>query len=367
MRLVSIHNCEEGLILAKPIFDHNNRILLNQGSTLTASFIQRLKSKKVPFVYVKSEMTEDVEVQDNISTALRFETAAKLNEVFSSLKEGKPGKNSTIGRVKSIRALSSVFDQMMKEMNASKNLLNMLTHMQSTIDALFDHSVNTSLYSLSIGKNLGLKERDLHILGLGSLFHDIGKLPLSEGAGSQMKNSEDREEWRSHPEIGFEMLRKEDELHLLVAHCAYQHHENIDGTGFPRGLKGNDIHLFAKIISVAESFDHLISHKAMLPHEAMEVIVGRCYRRYDSKVVEAFKAAVAIYPIGVTVQLNTGETGVVIKYNKKYPQRPVIRIFKDRDDRKLTIEEFYEVDLMSALNVMIVKCDAIIEKEKVSV
>lgn len=363
MRLVSIHNCEDGLILAKPIFDQNNRILLNEGSKLTSSFIHRLKSKHVPFVYVKSEMTDDVDVHDDLPPKLRFETAAKLNEVFSNLKDGKTGKNSTVGRVKSIRALSGVFEKMMKEMNTSKHLLNMLTHMQSSIDEVFDHSVNTSLYSLSIGRSLGLKDSELHILGLGALFHDIGKLHLKKSTATNQEENDVA--WQSHPEIGFEMLRKEEELHLLVAHCAYQHHENMDGSGFPRGIKGNDIHLFAKIVSVAESFDHLIAHKAMLPHEAMEMIVGRCYIRFDSKIVEAFKNSVAIYPIGVTVELNTGETGVVIGYNKKYPQRPIERVFKDKTGKKLTIEEFYEINLMNTLNVMIVKCDAIIERETV--
>lgn len=365
MRLVSIHNCDEGLILAKPIFDHNNRILLNEGSKLNSTFIQRLKRLHIPFVYVKSEVTDDVEIHDNLSSGLRFETAAKLNDVFNNLKEGKTGKNNTIGRVKSIRALSGVFDKMLKEMSASKSLLNMLTHMQSSVDELFDHSVNTSLYSLSIGKSLGLKESELHNLGLGAMFHDIGKMPLSSLA-IELGVPHDDEAWKTHPEIGFELLRKEEELNLLVAHCAYQHHENMDGTGFPRGLKGTGIHVFAKIISVAESFDHLVAHKALLPHEAMEVIVGRCYTRFDSHIVEAFKNSVAIYPIGVTVELNTGETGVVIRYNKKYPQRPIIRIFKDCNGKKLAIDEFYEIDLMSVLNIMIVKCDAIIEKEVVT-
>jgi putative nucleotidyltransferase with HDIG domain len=363
LRLVSIHNCEEGLILAKPLFDQNSRILLNEGSVLTLSFIHRLKAKNIHYVYVKSEITNDVEVNDNISTNLRFETASKLNEVFSNLKEGKVSKNKTIGRVGLIKDLNNVFEKIMKEMNSSKHLLNLLSHMQFSLDELFEHSVNTSLYALSIGKHMGLKDSELHILGLGALFHDIGKLKSKDNLKKEeMENNKDS--WKRHPEVGFEMLRKESEFHLLIAHCAYQHHENFDGTGFPRGLKGTEIHLFPKIISIAEAFDHLITHKSLLPHEAMEVIVGRSFIRYDSKVVETFKNAVAIYPIGVTVELNTGETGVVIGYNKKYPQRPKVRIFKDSSGKKLQVHEFFEIDLLIALNIMIVKCDAIIERKK---
>jgi putative nucleotidyltransferase with HDIG domain len=240
LRLVSIHTCEEGLILAKPIFDQNSRVLLNEGSVLTLGFIHRLKAKNIHYVYVQSEMTKDVEVNDNISTNLRFETASKLNDVFSNLKDDKVGKNNTIGRVRVIRDLNQVFDKIMKEMNSSKHLLNLLTHMQFSLDKLFEHSVNVSLYALSIGKNLGLKDSELQILGLGALFHDIGKLKLKEDI--KKTRAENKVEWKSHPVVGFEMLRKETEFHLLIAHCAYQHHENMDGTGFPRGIKGNEIH-----------------------------------------------------------------------------------------------------------------------------
>lgn len=358
MRLVSLHNCEEGLVLAKPIYDQNSRVLLNEGSELTQSFIQRLKDKNIHHIYVQSEITTNVEVNDSISPKLRFEAVQRLDEVFSTLKAGKTAKNNTLGRVASIRSLSNVFEQIMKEMNSSKHLLNLLSHMQSTIDVVFEHSLNTSLYSLSMGKQLGLKDHELHILGLGALFHDIGKLQLENA-----DKNKDVDEWKRHPELAFETLRKESGLHLLVAHCAFQHHENVDGTGFPRGLKGKDIHLFARIIAVAEAFDYLISNKFLLPHEAMEVVVARTYTRYDAEIVEAFKNAVAIYPIGVTVVLNSGETGVVIANNKKYPQRPLVRIFKDQFGRKLT--NFYDVDLMSVLNKMIVKCDAIIERETV--
>lgn len=361
MRLVSIHNCEEGLILAKPIFDQTSRVLLNTGSVLTISLINRLREKNIHHIYVKSDLTEDVEVNDNLPPKLRFEAVQRLNEVFTNLADGKTSKNNTLGRVKSIRNLTSVFSDILKEMHSSKHLLNLLSHMQSTVDITFEHSINTSLYSLSMGKQLGLKDSELHVLGLGALFHDIGKIQLREAANSPSK--EDNLEWKRHPELAFEALRKESSLHLLVAHCAYQHHEHVDGRGFPRGLKGKDIHLYAKIIAVAEAFDYLISQKSMLPHEAMEIIVGRTFTRYDSQVVEAFKNSVAIYPIGVTVVLNSGETGVVVAYNKQYPQRPVVRIFKDIYGQK--VNDFLDIDLMATLNKMIVKCDAIIERDLV--
>ncbi|WP_442596603.1 HD-GYP domain-containing protein [Neobacillus sp. D3-1R] len=349
MRLVSIHNCEEGLILAKPILDSTGRILLNQGSTLSSTFIARLKMMNIPFLYVQSELTSDIEVNKTISPQIRLNTSSKLKEVFSSITDQKASKKEAIGRVRLIKDLSTVFEQMMKDLNSSDSLLDLLSDMQTPGNAIFEHSINTCLYSISMGKQLKMKENELHLLGMGALFHDIGKLSLPEDS--------DQSELRKHPEVGFDMLRKQD-MHLLTAHCAYQHHENVDGTGFPRGLKGNQIHIFAKIISVAEAFDHLVMKKSFLPHEAMEMILARCYTRFDPEVVEAFKNSIAIYPIGLTVLLNTGETGVVIGNNANFPQRPKVRLFKDKSGQKL--KEFIDINLMTSLSTMIVRCDAII-------
>lgn len=99
-------------------------------------------------------------------------------------------------------------------------------------------------------------------------------------------------------------------------------------------------------------------NEGLLPHEAMEVLMGYCYKRYDKKIVDAFRKAVAIYPIGITVKLSTGEQAVVIGYNESAPERPILRVFTDKEGNKL--EEYYELDLLKHLNVMIVECDAIL-------
>ncbi len=364
MRMVSIHHCEEGMVLAKPIYDENARVLLNIGTSLSQAHINRLK-KRISFLYVKSEMTDDiVNIQEDISYELRTKTITSISNVFSTITDSQTGTNAITSRLKNFKNLKDTFALVMQELRDSLKHVNLISHLQINHDNMFEHSLNTALYSLSIGKTLGLPEKSLHILGLGALFHDIGKLQLPKSLLTKENlNEEEKLLMRAHTEIGFEMLRKETELHLLIAHCAYQHHERIDGSGYPRGLKGKDIHQFAKIITVAEKFDHLIRVKGMLPHEAMEVLHGYCYIRYEIEVIEAFKKAVAIFPIGVTVTLSSGERGVVIGYNPKYPQRPKIRIFMDKDGNKLTIPEFHDVDLLQELTTMIIKCDAVIERK----
>ena len=367
MRLVQINNCEVGMILAKPIYNEDSRLLLNIGTLLTQSHIDRLK-KSISFIYVKSAMTDDVvPIEDDIPHELRSKAISSISNVFTSMRSEQTNKKAITSRINNFRNLTDTFAKIVQELKASHDLLNLISHLQINNDFMFEHSLNTCLYSLSMGKTLGIPEKSLHILGLGALFHDIGKLQLPKSLLTKSNLSlEEKQVMRSHTIIGFEMLRKESELHLLIAHCAYQHHERVDGSGYPRGLKKDEIHQFAKIISVAEKFDHLIREKALLPHEAIEVLYGYCYIRYDIEIIEAFKKSVAIFPIGVTVTLSTGERGVVIGYNQKHPQRPKVRIYMDKTGKKLKIPEFYDLDLLSELTTMIVKCDAIIERKSIT-
>ncbi len=352
------------MVLAKPIYNEDARLLLNVGTVLTEAHITRIK-KRISFIYVKSEMTDDiVQVNDDIPFELRTKTISTISNVFSTMTSKPVNKVAITNRLNNFRNLKDTFSKVVHELQNSSDHLNLISHLQINNDFMFEHSLNTSLYSISIGRALGIPENSLHILGLGALFHDIGKLQLPNSLLTKTNLSEEEKQMmRLHTEIGFEMLRKESELHLLVAHCAFQHHEHVDGSGYPRGLKKDDIHLFARIVAVAEKFDQLIRQKSMLPHEAIEVLYGYCYIRYDIDIIEAFKKAVAIFPIGVTVTLSTGERGVVIGYNPKYPQRPKVRIFKDKEGKKLAISEFYDIDLLTDLTAMIVKCDAIIERK----
>ena len=165
-----------------------------------------------------------------------------------------------------------------------------------------------------------------------------------------------------HTEYGFEILRKDPSVSLLSAHCALQHHEKLDGTGYPRGLKGDEIHPYGKILAVADVFDALTSNrpyrKAMLPHEAMEILYGETYTHFDPKYVKTFQRSVATYPVGLTVKLNTGETGVVVHYEMGAPNRPTVRVLNDPTGD--SVDKPYEIDLAKHPSIMITECDAIL-------
>ena len=126
---------------------------------------------------------------------------------------------------------------------------------------------------------------------------------------------------KQHSRFGFDLLRNLHSMSLLVAHCAFQHHERIDGSGYPRGLVDVEIHPFAKIIGVADVFDAVTSNRVyrekMLPSEGIAIIEAGSGKMFDTSVVEALKRSIVHYPNGTIVLLNNERRGVVSKQNIK--------------------------------------------------
>lgn len=233
----------------------------------------------------------------------------------------------------------------------------MLNDMLITDHYLYQHSVNVCIYTTMLGIAHGYDREDLLSLSMGSLLHDIGKTKVSPEILLKpgKLTVEEFDEIKKHPEHGFQILKEEPGISLRVAHCAFQHHERNNGSGYPRGIEGNEIHEFAKWISVADTYDAITSHRVYrsgkLPHEALEVLYTGAGSLYDTDKLILFRDKIAIYPIGTEVRLNTGVAGVIADLNKLLPSRPIVRILQNEGGESLTIP--YEVDLSKNLSMTI--------------
>jgi HD-GYP domain-containing protein (c-di-GMP phosphodiesterase class II) len=364
MRLVSIANCVPGSVLAKQIYHSDGKLLLGIGVELSDRIIRRLELQGVPFLYIRDEATDDIDLGDDIPIEVRREATESIYQLFSQIKQGDHKWSAAIHQQKTIDELKKVSNLLLTEIRNRKRVMNLLTTVQVKDNYLFAHSINVTLYTLAVAVHRNFSEKMLYEIGVGTLLHDIGKMLIPEEILNKPGNLTDEEFdiVKKHTEYGFDIMRKEYEIPLLSAHCALQHHEKWDGTGYPRGLKGEEIHPYARTISVCDVFDALTSNRvyrgAILPHEAIEIIYGQTNYHFESAVVKAFREIIAIYPIGVTVKLNTGETAVVIDNNSHLPSRPVLRVIKDAYGNNLNT--YYEVDLSKQLTLMITECDAIL-------
>ncbi|TSB45320.1 HD-GYP domain-containing protein [Alkalicoccobacillus porphyridii] len=312
MRYTPIENVQANEKLGKQIYTSDGRVLLNEGASLTPTLIKRLDRLGIKAVYLQDPFDIEIEEEELVSDEVKRETLATLKGSFQFVQE-----SGTVDVVSIQQSVKNIVEEILEN---SQSLLS-LTDMRSEDSALYIHSLNVCMIATIVGVKLGLARAKLFELATGALMHDIGKM-----AGAEV-TPEQEHTWK-----GFNVLRKNSEISALSAHIALSHHEHVDGSGTPRSLIEKDIHLFAKIVAVANAFDHLINplreNGRMLPHDACEMLMGLTGKRYSHQVMAQFLKIIAFYPTGSQVVLSTGEYGVVSSQNEGIPQRPVVRIFK---------------------------------------
>lgn len=354
MRLVSVNQLRAGMKLGKKIYNDEGLVLLADGVELTESLIARLARIDIGYVYIHDEITADVQIEGMLRDETRNHALKVIRTQFQEM-------SNTSGITKGFyhldKKFSRVMDSILDEMSLQEIPMIMLADMNTADNYLYVHSLNVCLYTLVLGIAYGYSKEELRVLGLGSLLHDIGKtqIPVKIVQKPGMLSDDEFRHMKAHTEIGYKILKDEPNIPLLAAHCALQHHERIDGSGYPRGLTGPQIHEYAKWLGVADSYDAMTSNriykKAMLPHQAVEALYVGSGTLYEQKHLELFRDRVAIYPLGLTVKLSNGELGVVVKIDPSTPHRPVVRVFAGPEGEPVVP---FERDLGKALSIVIV-------------
>jgi len=358
LRLVSIQYCKPGMRLARAIRNDDGLILLGEHVELTATTIQRLEQLGIHRLYIEDSRTEDVVVPDVISEDTRVQALKTIRTNFQAFMN-----DAAQGRFKHHPHLGKEFrkalELILDDLKNHEQAMIMLNTIHATDHYLYQHSLNVCLYALMLGSAMGYTQDQLTTLGLGAMLHDIGKTLVPEQILLKPGplTAEEMSIMQRHTEDGFRMLKDIPNISLITAHCALQHHERLDGSGYPRGIKGDEIHEYSRLVAIVDTFDAMITHRvykpAALPHQAVEALYAGAGRLFDFDMVTMFRDRVAIYPPGTTVELNTGEIGVVVDINSSLPHRPVVRIIIDADGQDL--HDLYEIDLSKKMNVTIAR------------
>lgn len=339
MKRVYLENVQEGMVLAKTIISPNGQVLLSQGTILNSKYIKHLSSLGVIFIFIQSELTEDVQPGEAITDKTRSETQKAVKECFNALIKG-----DKIDVFEISQQVASILDELL----ANPNVLFELSQISINSEIAFNHSVNVCILSLLTGLALGYNQLQLRDLGIGAMLHDIGKTVI---------NPKEKNEYPKHPSLGFEILRQYKELNLLSAHVPFQHHEHYDGTGYPRGIKAQDITQYARIVAYADYYDNLITdyadHKGMKPWEALFSLQGQIGSKFDPEIADAFLKNLIYYPVGSIIELNTGEMGLVLRNDRQNVHKPLIRIVIDQHKTPLT--DPYDIDLATENKFSITK------------
>ncbi|NLU42237.1 MAG: HD-GYP domain-containing protein [Firmicutes bacterium] len=327
MRIVATNDLRIGMVLARSVYDGTGRVVLAKGIALKQLYIERLAELGYAYVYVLDpwETLEDATVDEPISEWTRIQAVASLRETMDAVRETGSAD---------LRHISRVVDDIIDEISSNPDVLVSMVDIKSYDNYTYSHSVNVCVLSVMLGLEKGLNRSDVKDLGEGAILHDIGKLFVPDEIlnKSGPLTDEEFDLVRRHTNDGFEVLRRKRSISLFSAHVAYQHHERLDGSGYPRRLVGDEIHEFAKVVAIVDSYDAMTSDRtyrcALAPNEAISILVRETGSKYDRDLVGRFMKLVAIYPIGSVVRLNNGEVCTVVNATKK---SLVVRVLRGRN------------------------------------
>lgn len=353
MRKVSLEKCVAGMELGKTIYSDAGAVLLTEGMILKQSYIDRLMFSNISEIYIQDEFSKDIEIKDIISDRTRVEAKILVKSMMEDYK--KRSRFNADGA-------KLIVDHMLDELLTTRDIMINLSDIKTTDDYTFAHSVNVCILSLITGVKMGLNQLRMRDLGVGALLHDIGKTTIPEELIKKPTSLtvEEFEIVKQHTVTGFNILKSDVNVSTTSAYVAFGHHERYDGSGYPNGAKGEDIHQFARIVAIADVFDALTSdrvyRKKYKTHEAAEYLTTASNQLFDPEILECFIKNIAYYAIGTSVLLDSGEKGIVVDCNSSFATRPVVRIIYNSKGER--VEDYEEIDLTKKLNVFIVDtCD----------
>lgn len=222
-------------------------------------------------------------------------------------------------------------DEALPDMIRNNDVLMRLSQLKSSDDYTYQHSLRVSILATMIGKWMGYNSEMLQELATAGLMFDIGKMKIPDFIMNKPKLTEDEfEVVKKHAQLGYGILMKTKGITNNMKYSALQHHERLDGSGYPLRLKSGQIHEFAKIIMVCDIFDAMISdrpyRKKVSPFQAAEYISWQSGETLDSKICYILISNLAEYYIGKRVRLSNGELGTVVYVDVNFPTRPVVAL-----------------------------------------
>lgn len=346
MRKVSISMLTPEMALAKPLY-HKNNLLLKMGTVNLQRYASSLLRLGIYELYITDEASNDIEIPDAITEDTRIKCKVVLFDTFQRLH---------CDGILDVGGLSDSVEMILEELLQRQDIVISLNEIGTNDDSTLTHSVNATIYSLMLAKQLNYSYANMQRLAMGTLLHDIGKTTLEPKILYKPGHftNQEFEYVKNHTIWGYELLKKDPMLTELSRIISLQHHERLDGSGYPLGLAGNQIHEFVRISAIADVYDAMTSercyHRRMQNIDAVNILTRDSVEKLDSSLLALFIQGLALYPNGSLVQLSDKSYGIVKEQNKGLPYRPIIRKVVFENGHTIPIGE---VDLKQKLDLTI--------------
>lgn len=336
---VALHQIKEGMIAIDDVFSPSGQLVVSKNTVLNPRTISKLKLYNVKSLYVlisdglaeTLNKTEDIP-ENSIRSSTQFKafrrtfvsTATELNRTLETLFRTPNAK------VEYDEILTQL-DSLTENISSTMYLMEILQCMREYDDTIFVHSISVALVANTIACRLKLSEEDQKNLMLACILHDIGKLKIPPEILLKpgRLTEEEFELIKTHPQAGYALL-KHSGLPAEVLLAVLLHHERCDGSGYPSGLSGNKLPLFARIIAIADVYDAMTAkrtyRKEICPFDVIAMFEEEGYQKYDVNLLIPFLESIAQSYINAEVRLSNSLVGTIVMINSQRLSKPIVNV-----------------------------------------
>ena len=342
-KYVPLRIAQPGMMIDQAIIDRAGRVLIARRTRLEDFHIDALKKMGVTGIYT-CEGTEDVKPAEADQTQ---QLPEPLQKKYDQVKVKDPAKVQISESVRSrvaqgvqylyqdtqsadfTNASRSITDDLLKAIEDNDAVAVDIGALKVSDEYTFKHSVDVATMSMIVARKYGLDDQQVYEIGIAGLLHDIGKSKIPNEILNKAARLTDEEFaiMKQHSVYGYRILQPKEDLSTEIKLGVLQHHEKINGKGYPMGVTGDKIDLFARLISISDIYDALVTErpykKPFSPRDAVEMIMSMT-EELDINVMRCFLESVILYPVGTDVALSNGETARVVENIPNAVLRPKV-------------------------------------------
>ena len=336
-RYMRTRQLQPGMKLDQSVVDRLGRNLVTRGAIIDEYIIESLINLGVMNVYIQEGEVEEEEVL--ISQKAQKQIEKLYTEDRSKLALSKSVRERISHGIQSIYSdtdvhnmastTASITNDLMDAIDSNNAIAIDIGELKTSDEYTFKHSVDVATISMILAKRQGLSRKEIYEIGICGLLHDVGKtkvpLDILNKPGKLAK--EEFEIMKQHSVFGYRMIKDKPDFNNNICLGVLQHHEKINGSGYPMGVEEKQISSFARIISVADIYDALITERpykqAFSKRDAVEMIMSMT-DELDINAMKSFLESMILYPVGSIVELSNGEKAKVVKNSPYYILRPMV-------------------------------------------
>ena len=375
MKNIKVSDLKPGMKFTAPVYLDGENLLVPEKIEVKEKDIKRLVRWNITEVQTEGELIDrndissDLDIKVTIGDHKILELYEKsindLDNIFTIVRNNEPVSSEDI---------DSIVTVMLSLLNSKPEELRLLTITpHKTKNILAQSSLNTMILAMLIGIQMKMISHKLLHLSVAALLHDIGMTKIPESLLSKKGELTQQEllTIKSHTILSYKLITKTFKYPEEVGRIAMFHHERWDGKGYPKGLKGNEIPVASRILSIADAFEAMVRERpyrdSMIGYKAIKEILKDNSRRFDSVIIKLFIKSMGLYPVGSIVILNNGTIGRVKSIHQESPLRPVVEMIMTPEGRIIKENNRKEIDLFADKTVFIVRAINLNELKKKAV